>query len=256
MAPSAPADRGDATMSRSARRALGLELRKPLAGVPIGWLLLFLVFANLMLAVPSLDLAAAGWFYTPGEGFTALGSPWERFFYHSVEVLMIAGNLALVGLWLLNRRRRRRGKGALLRLDGRRLSLLLLLLALVPGLLVNQILKEHWGRARPVQVSEFGGERPFTPAFVYTGASGGSFCSGHVAAAAYVAAVAHLLAGPRSAWVLLAMLYTLLVGLARMAAGGHFLSDAVVAACLVLFGYLMLRRLFERGDRASMADAD
>ncbi len=231
-------------MRRPVWPAIGRELRKPVAGIPLGWLLLFLASANLMLAMPSLDLAASGWFYTPGEGFAALGSTWERFFYHSVEVLMIAGNLTLVGLWLLNRRRQRRGRSALLGLDGRRLSLLLLLLALVPGLLVNQVLKEHWGRARPIQVTEFGGDRPFTPAFVYTGASGGSFCSGHVAAAAYLAAVAHLLAGPRSVWFALATLYTLLVGLARMAAGGHFASDVATAVFLVLLGYLLLKRLF------------
>jgi lipid A 4'-phosphatase len=231
-------------MRRPIWQTIRRELSSPIAGIPLGWLVLFLTFANLMLAMPSLDLAVSGWLYTPGQGFTALGSPWERFCYHSVDVLMIAGNLTLVGLWFLNRRRRRRGKVALLGLDGRRLSLMLVLLALVPGLLVNQVLKEHWGRARPIQVTEFGGDRPFTPAFVYTGASGGSFCSGHVAAAAYVAAVARLLAGPRSLWFALAMLYTLFVGLARMAAGGHFASDVATAAFLVLFGYLVLMRLF------------
>ncbi|WP_462330809.1 phosphatase PAP2 family protein [Thiohalocapsa halophila] len=213
--------------------------RARVGGIPVGWLILFLLFANLMLAYPGLDLAVAGLFYTPGDGFTALGQLWERLLYHSVEVLMIAGNLALVGVWLLNRRSGRR----LLGLTGRKLALLLCLLALLPGLMVNQVLKEHWGRARPVQVAQLGGERAFTPAFVYTGGSGGAFSSGHVAAAAYVIAVAHLLRGPRSLWVVLAVIYTLLVALARMAAGGHFLSDAVTSVFLVLFGYMVLRRL-------------
>ncbi|WP_295887246.1 phosphatase PAP2 family protein [uncultured Thiohalocapsa sp.] len=213
--------------------------RRRIAGIPIGWLILFLAFANLMLAVPQLDLAVAGLFYTPGVGFTAHGQPWERLLYHSVDVLMVVGNLALVGVWLFNRRRGRR----LLGLTGRRLALLLCLLALLPGLLVNQVFKEHWGRARPVQVTQFGGDRPFTPAFVYTGGSGGAFSSGHVAAAAYVIAVAHLLSGARPVWVLPAAVYTALVALARMAAGGHFLSDAVTSVFLVLFGYLALRRL-------------
>jgi lipid A 4'-phosphatase len=129
-------------------------------------------------------------------------------------------------------------------LTGRKLALALCLLALLPGLLVNQVLKEHWGRARPAQIGAFGGVRPFTPAFVYTGRQGGSFSSGHVAAAAYLIALAHLLRGPRSGWLLLAAVYTALVGFARMAAGGHFLSDVVTSVFLVLLGYLMLRRIF------------
>ena len=224
--------------------------RQRLAGVPVGWLVLFLMFANLMLAVPELDLVVAGWFYTPGEGFRALGTAWERLLYHSVAVLMVAGNLALVLVWVLNRRRRRRDAAVLLGLSGRRLALLLCLLALVPGLLVNSTLKEHWGRARPVQVTDFGGQRPFTPAVVYTGAQGGAFSSGHVAAAAYLIAVAHLLGGPRSGWVIIAVLYTALVALARMAAGGHFLSDVLTSVCLVLLGYLWLRHLLCRHDQA------
>jgi lipid A 4'-phosphatase len=214
--------------------------RQRIAGIAVGWLILFLAFANAMLAFPRIDLTVAGLFYTPGVGFTALGQPWERVLYRSVEVLMLAGNLSLVGLWLHGRGSGRR----LLGVTGRRLALLLCLLALLPGLLVNQVLKEHWGRARPVQVEQFGGERPFTPAFVYTGEGGGAFSSGHVAAAAYLIAVAHLLGGPRSTWILLAALYTALVGLARMAAGGHFLSDVLTSVFLVLFGYLVLRRLF------------
>ncbi len=202
-----------------------------------------------MLAVPELDLAVAGLFHKPGAGFPSLGHPWERLLYHSVEVLMVGGNLALVLLWLFNWAAGRRLFG----LTGRKLILLLCVLALVPGLLVNQVLKEHWGRARPVQVVQFGGERAFTPAFVYTDHNGGAFSSGHVAAAAYLIAVAHLLAGPRSGWVLLAALYTLLVGLARMAAGGHFLSDVVTSVFLVLFAYTALRALFRARPDSSVS---
>lgn len=214
--------------------------RHRIAGIPVGWLILFLAFADAMLAFPQIDLAVARLFYTPGTGFEALGEPWERMLYRSVEVLMVVGNVLLVGVWAHNRWRGSR----LLGLTDRKLALLLCLLALLPGLLVNQVLKEHWGRARPVQVTELGGARPFTPAFVHTAGSGGSFSSGHVAAAAYLVAVAHLLGRPRSAWVVLAAAYTALVGLARMAAGGHFLSDVVTSVFLVLFGYLLLRRLF------------
>ncbi|MCG6942422.1 MAG: phosphatase PAP2 family protein [Thiohalocapsa sp.] len=214
--------------------------RHPIAGIPVGWLIVFFLFADAMLAFPRIDPAVAGLFYTAGVGFGAQGTIWEQVVYRSVAVLMVAGNLALIAVWAANRWRGRR----FLDLTGRKLLLLLCVLALFPGLLVNQGLKEHWGRARPVQTSTFGGERPFTPAFVPAKGNGGSFSSGHVAAAAYLIAVAHLLAGPRSWWVVLAALYTALVGVARMAAGGHFISDVLTSVFVVLFGYLVLRHTF------------
>ncbi len=217
-----------------------------IVGIPVGWLILFFLFADLMLAFPQIDQAVAELFYTDGIGFSAQGALWEQMLYRSVGMLMVVGNLGLIAVWGLNRWGGRR----ILGLTGRKLILLLCLLALLPGLLVNQVFKEHWGRARPAQVSAFGGDRPFTPAFIPSPSNGGSFSSGHVAAAAYLIAVAHLLGGPRSPWVALAVLYTALVGFARMAAGGHFVSDVVTSVFLVLFGYLTLRHLLypDAGD--------
>ena len=214
--------------------------RQPIGGIAIGYWILFFLFADTMLALPQIDLTVARLFYTEGVGFSAQGTLWEQVLYRSVAGLVVAGNLALIAAWAANRWAGRR----LLGLTGRKLLLLLCVLALLPGLLVNQVFKQHWGRARPVQVSAFGGARPFTPAFVPAKGNGGSFSSGHVAAAAYLIAVAHLLAGPRSTWILLAAVYTALVGLARMAAGGHFLSDVLASVFMVLFGYLLLRHLF------------
>lgn len=139
------------------------------------------------------------------------------------------------------------------RVTGRRLSFLLLLLALVPGLIVNQVFKEHWGRARPIQIEQFGGNRLFTPPFIVSDQRGGSFVSGHVAAAAWLVAVAVLLAGWRSLWTLLSLAYLLNMALARIAAGAHFLSDALISIILVWLGYLLLQQLLglDRPARAS-----
>ncbi len=145
-----------------------LPHRRDVFGIPVAGLILFFAFADLMLAVPRIDLASSALFYTPGVGFALDGQHWERIIYHSVEWLMVAVNLALVALWLFNRIARR----TVLGFTGRKLALLLCLLAMLPGLLVNQVLKENWGRARPAQVTEFGGERRFTPAFVYSDQGG------------------------------------------------------------------------------------
>ena len=60
---------------------------------------------------------------------------------------------ALVLKLLLPRRR--------MLLSGRAVLFLMATLALGPGLLVNVILKDHWGRPRPIDVTQFGGEQHF-----------------------------------------------------------------------------------------------
>ena len=50
----------------------------------------------------------------------------------------------------------------------RRWLFLLLTLIIGPGLITNTLLKDNWGRARPHQITEFGGRAQFTPAFVIT----------------------------------------------------------------------------------------
>lgn len=230
----------DLISNRWSGDAVRAIFRSRLVGIPVSLLILFFAFADVMLAFPEIDLLVSGLFFTPDRGFAMQGQPWEQFAYRSVPALMVTVNLALIGLWLFNRISGRR----LLRFTGRRLAFLLCLLALVPGLLVNHLLKEHWGRARPVKLEQFGGHDRFTPAFVRSDQGGGSFSSGHVAAAAYLVGVALIVFGRRSYWTILAALYTALVAVARIASGGHFLSDAVTSAFLVLFGYLILERFF------------
>jgi lipid A 4'-phosphatase len=53
--------------------------RQQVFGIPVAALALFLVFANLMLAFPQIDLHLSAIFYTPGSGFESLGRWWERF---------------------------------------------------------------------------------------------------------------------------------------------------------------------------------
>ena len=48
-------------------------------------------------------------------------------------------------------------------IPGRAVVLMLLTLALGPGVVANVVLKEHWGRPRPIDVTEFGGAEHFRP---------------------------------------------------------------------------------------------
>ncbi|MCF7976580.1 MAG: phosphatase PAP2 family protein [Chromatiaceae bacterium] len=244
----------------------------PLLAVSI----LFFALADLWLAFPQIDLVVAGLFWTPEGGFAARGAFWEQFMYGSIDEALVIASLGLIGAWAIGRRHAAAASSALSGIDapeakamrvvltrrgdlrlakpskvsaarlvsGRQLGFLLLLLALVPGLIVNQVFKEHWGRARPIQLEPFGGHRTFTPAFVVSDQNGGSFSSGHVAAAAWLVAVPVVLFGVSSIWTGVALLYLLAMVLARMAAGAHFLSDTLTSILLVWLGFLILQRLF------------
>jgi hypothetical protein len=128
-----------------------------------------------------------------------------------------------------------RKESRLLRMYG---LLILLCVAIGPGLIVNAVLKDHWGRPRPRQIVEFGGRHPYAPPLLPVGAHGKSFPCGHCSVG-YLYGIgwwAWHRRHPRLAALSLATGLTLgtLLGLGRMAAGGHFLSDAVWAGLIAL----------------------
>ncbi|MGI3902987.1 MAG: phosphatase PAP2 family protein [Janthinobacterium lividum] len=199
-------------------------------------LALALVVAVVVLfaSTPGLDVAAAGIFYAGGGrfvGVTPLGSGLRQLF-SVIPFLLLGGAAVLYGLRRLGR--------PIPAPTGRGLAMLALSLALGPGLLVNGLLKDHWHRPRPVQVSQFGGPDHFRP----VGPPGGdcarncSFVSGEGASSFWSVAPA-LLVPPAWRAVALgaALAYAAATGLLRMAFGGHFLSDTLLAA---LFTWLVV----------------
>lgn len=124
-----------------------------------------------------------------------------------------------------------------------------------PGLLVNAVFKDHWGRARPVQVEQLGGTEPYTPPlyFVANG-DGRSFPSGHSSVGFAFISFWFIWRKRYPRRAKLALYGTLVlgctVGVTRMAAGGHFLSDVMWSAWMVSFAawllYYHLLRIPER----------
>ncbi|BAF70220.1 phosphatase PAP2 family protein [Nitratiruptor sp. SB155-2] len=127
---------------------------------------------------------------------------------------------------------------------------LLLVLLLGPGLVVNVVFKNHFGRARPSQVEQFAGTKKFTPALQIANQckKNCSFSSGHAAAAFYFLALIPLFHGRKRRIVAaLAIIWGSVVGLVRIAQGGHFLSDVYCSAVVVYLVTIFLHYLlFER----------
>lgn len=181
--------------------------------------------------VPEVDLAVASLFYH--DGFPLADHPVSVFLHGYAGYPGIALGLAGLVLWLAALAVRRRHLWGVQRGVALFLGLSLLL---GPGLAVNGVLKDHWGRARPAQIQEFGGERTFSPALVIADQCerNCAFTSGHAAIAFYLMVPAMVLAPPWRAAVLAGgLLYGIVVGAVRMAQGGHFLSDVVFSLIVV-----------------------
>ena len=108
-------------------------------------------------------------------------------------------------------------------------------LALGPGLVVNGLAKEHWGRPRPVDVRQMGGTEPFVAWWDPRGTcqKNCSFVSGDVSGGFWTLAPAALVPAP---WRPLAYAAAIALGsgiaVLRMLFGGHFFTDAVFAGII------------------------
>lgn len=186
-------------------------------------------------AFPHVDLWAAGLFFDGKFHDNAVFHFILRAVYWLTDALLILLVTALIAI-LIRRR-------SLFGLDRLGATFLIVALLLGPGVAVNSAFKDHWGRARPGQVTEFGGAKQFTPALEPTDecARNCSFPAGHPSIGFYFLSFALLIPAvwPRRAVFAGGLLAGALLGVMRMAQGGHFLSDVVFAG-LIVFGLSLL----------------
>ena len=140
---------------------------------------------------------------------------------------------------------------------------ILALMALGPGLVVNVLLKDQLGRARPREIIECGGTHQYTEIWEKgTAGANSSFPSGHASVAFFTLAPwfifreenpkhkkNNLLAG---SFLAFGILFGSAVGLARMLQGGHFLNDVIWAGGFVyLVGGVLALILLPDGVRSN-----
>lgn len=194
---------------------------------------IFTVLALLFIAYPQLDINFSSLFFNEQDGFFLKENPIVQFSYRYNRFIVIFATLSLLLILYLSSRNKRAYFG----LDKKATIFLLLVMVLGPGLVVNNVFKNQWDRARPDKVQEFGGEKKFTPAFLISDqcVKNCSFVSGHSAAIFFFSAFFFLLNGNRRWWALGgAIVAGSLVGMGRIVQGDHFLSDVIFSFFIVM----------------------
>ncbi len=219
---------------------------------PLIALLIFTVFFRRSNA----DLVVSGWFYdTTSHEWWLLNAIPCVWLYNSgtypAFVLFVGGLVE----WIVGMIRRRKT-------HIRNGAYLMLVFVIGPGLIVNFGLKGHWGRPRPNQVREFGGEFAFAPVGSpgTLGRHNSSFPSGHAAVAFYLIAPAFTVRPQRKlvarGLMGIGLTFGFAMAVVRVVQGGHFLSDVVWSAAIVyLVAWGLERVIYRERSPARMTTA-
>lgn len=228
--------RSASSLAKPARRVIGQRPIKAAVAVT--------VMISLYLAInPGIDREVSAVFYANGAGFPATDDP-------ALRLLRLLGRIVTGAV----------AAGLLVILAGKMLDSLAWRrvtwpvwwfltgsLALGPGIVVNGILKELWGRARPLQTDDFGGAFAFTPPWFPASscASNCSFVSGEASAAIFLIAFAFVVSPAwRGAVAAIAICWAALISLNRIAFGAHYLSDVLIAWGLTITVVMVMREVF------------
>ena len=213
----------------------------------------FLVLATIIIGETGADLLVSAPFCINGKWPVGDQQPWHLLYLldRGPSLLIGLGGLGAVLLGLMYQKRRRLIRPGLF---------LVILLVLGPGLFVNSVFKEYWGRPRPREIAQFGGTKVFLhPWQKGVAHMGRSFPSGHASAAFYLTAPFFIFRRrkPRTAalWMAGGLLFGVLMSMARITQGGHFLSDNLWAWGMVHLTAVTLYYLLrlDRDDAPSAA---
>ncbi len=257
--PSPDFDDGDATWSVAAATTMrepvaSSELAIPTTLFRSDWPFVWPLCATLALTVAILatnaDMRLAELMFDRDSGqWMFAANSMLRFVYHygplpGVALGIAAAIVAVAGRWAPQRRVWWQSR------DMRRACVFLALLLVVgPGLIINSGFKSMWGRPRPSECEQFGGERRFVPVGVAVQQlkPNSSFPSGHAAIAFYWMAPGFVLVHRQRrlalAFFASGTAYGLAMGAIRISQGGHFLSDVLWAGAIVYLTGAVLARL-------------
>ena len=103
------------------------------------------------------------------------------------------------------------------------------------GLIANFYFKDNWGRARPINIQEFGGDKIYTKPFTISDQckKNCSWIGGEASAAFSFITGTIILKNP--IYLLINLIFGIVVSFCRIAMGGHFLSDNIFAMIFMIY---------------------
>ncbi|MBF0349947.1 MAG: phosphatase PAP2 family protein [SAR324 cluster bacterium] len=204
------------TTHRLNLRGLAILSSTFLIMISLTWILIYL----------DADRQIASKFFLGGRGEWAYidQQPWKWLYAYGTYpgLFLLLGCIVTLGMSLIN------GK-----LGGWRRYLLLTILTSIlgGGILVNAVLKDHWGRPRPRQIEDFGGKWEYKNTFEPgVAGKGKSFPCGHCSMGFSFISLGFWYQKSRiigTAGTAFGMVYGLLMSIARIGQGAHFLTDAL-----------------------------
>ena len=222
--------------------------------------LAFFVLLTVPFLVWDIDIAVQKMLYNDGEWVFKNHALWVFLYDYGPAPAMTVSVVALL-LWFIS------VFTGFQKNNRRVFAFIALLMVLGPGLLVNAVFKEYWGRPRPREIVEFGGQRVFVPPLVkgefvssrkyekmLESSQGAvewdilrnlyrikgkynSFPNGH-ASVGFFMMFPYFLYRQRKkmvamVWLVGGSCYGILMGVGRMAQGGHFASDFLWSGAMV-----------------------
>ncbi len=207
--------------NKSSKHLISLSVRQ--------YIILAFVFLGLILSIfPKLDISFSRLFYVIPLDFIHKTHPIVVSIFRLVPIFtFVFGAFCFVYLIYFGYKKKFLSSSAFL---------LLISLIIGPGLIVNYGLKEHFGRARPRHVLEFGGSKSFTPAGIISDQCNHncSFSSGHAAMGYYFTIFSYITPPQyKTASFIVGVILGSVIGIGRVIQGGHFLSDVVYSGLII-----------------------
>ncbi|MDR2105058.1 MAG: phosphatase PAP2 family protein [Deferribacteraceae bacterium] len=207
----------------------------------------FVLLALMFRFFPSIDVMASSLFFCDDGTFWLEDSLIGSLVYYGVDIAVVIVTAFFIFYFIASFVKR---EANFLHLPRIFVVYIALVFIIGPGIVVNKLLKEKVGRARPFQTTYFMGKADFSPAFKVTefGGKYASFVSGHAAFGFFWMALAFPMKNRSNRRKYLSFGFSLgaAIGFVRILQGKHYLSDVVFSFFFVYIAAAVLWFIIEK----------
>ena len=181
---------------------------------------------NILVKIDAIDQYIAYHFYNPyTKVFYGESHYWSKFIYNIVPFISLLIILLLIYAFIIYKNNK---------IIKKKISIIFISFLIGPGLLVNYVFKNHWGRPRPYEVLRDGQVFQSFWKMNANKPNNNSFPSGH-ASVGFFLGVPFLVFSRRKSGIITSSIFGLIIGFTRIVQGGHYLSDVLICGLIVWF---------------------